>query len=157
MGYWTLEGEFVWHYRTDWDIGAATYSIGTVTNVFSNVESRSLLVNLIRRGPISPYWSWEVGAGIGLVKHKVESEYLERPIPGIRPQQSFKASSSESGFGYNVLAGITRDLGGAWTLNMRYRFIDLGEMQAGPFPMRPAKVTTDATAQEIQFSLEREF
>ncbi len=157
FGYWQLSAEYVWRYRTDWDVVTATPSIQTITKIFSNVETNTLMLNLARRGPINEHWSWEAGAGIGWVSNDVESEYVEREVPGISPQMSFDDNSSTSDFSYSVFAGVTRELGGPWTLNVRARFIDLGELEAGPFPGRPGRASADHQSTEIQFSLERDF
>jgi hypothetical protein len=37
---------------------------------------------------------------------------------------------------------------------MRLRYIDLGELEAGPFPDRSAKASADQSAIELQFGLE---
>ena len=156
MGNWAIEGELVWRYRTDWDIVTSTPSIETITNVFSNVETTSLLVNAIRRGSLSRNWSWEVGAGIGVVTNNVESEYLERATL-TNPQLQFKDDSRHTDFSYNILAGVTRGMSGPGTFNIRYRYIDLGDLETGPFPTRPGSASAEQTAHEIQFSLERDF
>jgi len=156
MGNWQVEAEYTWRYRTDWDVVAATDSIQTITNVFSNVETGSLMLNLARRGVISEHWSWEIGAGAGLVYNSVEATYIERAVPGIRDEMRFKDDSTESSFSYNAFVGVTRALRGPWTLNVRYRYIDLGELKAGPFPQRTARLSADHTSNELQFSLERD-
>ena len=155
-GYWNLELEYTYRYRTDWDIASRTLSLGSITNVFSNVESHSLLLNAARRGPINRDWSWEVGAGLGLVMKDVDSAYIERATE-TEPEHIFRDTSSANDFSYSAFAGVTRDLGNPWTLNMRLRYIDLNDLEAGPFPMRAAKVTADQSAFELQFSLERDF
>lgn len=155
MGYWSLELEYIYRYRTDWDVVTTTPSINTITNVFSDVETNSLMLNLARRGSISQYWSWELGAGIGLVSKDLDSDYIERETP-TDPERRFSDNSSERDFSYSVFAGITRDLGNPWTFNLRARYIDLGELEAGPFPNRAAKVSADQSAVELQFSLERD-
>lgn len=155
FGHWTLEGEYVYRYRTDWDIAAPTPSIATVVNVFSNVETHTLLLNLIRRGVINRRWSWEVGAGVGLVSSNLETEYLERATP-TTGEFGTRDDASETDFSYNVLLGVTRELGRAWTLNLRYRYIDLGELSAGSFPQRAVRVKADVTGHELQLSLEYE-
>ena len=156
IGYWNIEAEFIYRYRTDWDIVTSTPSIQTITNVFTNVETNSLMLNIARRGSISQYWSWEVGAGIGIVDKELDSEYIERATP-TTPEAKFKNSSSDTDFSYAAFIGITRDLGGPWTFNSRLRYIDLGELDAGPFPNRTARVDGKHTALEWQFTLERDF
>lgn len=155
MGYWNLELEYTYRYRTDWDIAAVTPSIATITNVFSNVETNSLLLNVARRGSISQHWSWELGAGAGLVYKRLDSDYIERETL-TEPERIFSDSSSDADFSYSVFAGVTRDLGNPWTLNIRARYIDLGELEKGPFPGRAAKVSADQSAIELQFALERD-
>lgn len=157
IGYWNISAEYVWRYRTDWDVVVTTPSIQTITNVFTNIETNTLVLNVARRGLINQHWSWEVGAGMGFVNNKLESEYIERAVPGITAEQKFRNTSSDTEFSYNVFAGITRDLGGPWTLNVRYRYIDLGAVEAGPFPQRQAKIYGDHSSQELQFSLELDF
>ncbi len=157
VGNWHLEAEFIYRYRTDWDLVAPTPSIQTITNVFSNVETNTLMLNLARRGVINQHWSWELGGGIGLVHNDIEGDYIEREVPGIAPERVFKDTRSDTEFSYNVFAGVTRALSGPWTLNIRYRYIDLGDLEIGPFPSRAARASGEHSSQELQFSLERTF
>ena len=157
IGNWHVEAEYIYRYRTDWDLVAPTPSIQTITNVFNNVETNTLMVNLARRGVISQNWSWEVGAGVGLVQNDIKGDYIERAVPGITPEQVFKDSQSDTEFTYSVFGGVTRALGRHWTLNLRYRHIELGDLEIGPFPSRAATASGEHTAQELQFSFERTF
>ena len=156
VGNWTYEAEYVNRYRTDWDVASTTPSIQTITNVFSDTKTQTLMLNIIRRGVISRDWSWELGAGVGLIVNDIEASYIERAT-GLNPEMKFSDDSRETDFTYNVLAGVTRDLGGPWALNIRYRYIGLGELKTGPFPSRTARLSADHTSHEIQFALEREF
>ena len=157
MGNWLVEAEYTYRYRTDWDVVARTHSIQTITNVFSNVETNTLMLNAARRGVINQHWSWELGVGIGLVSNDIDADYIEREVPGIRGEMVFNDDSGETDFSYSLFGGVTRDLGGPWTLNLRYRYIDLGELEAGPFPSRAGRVEGEHTSQELQLSLERDF
>ena len=74
IDYWALEAELIWRYRSDWDLTVPTPAIQTITNIFTNIETTTLLVNAIRRGPINQHWSWEAGAGIGIAHNILESE-----------------------------------------------------------------------------------
>lgn len=155
IGNWTFEGEYFYRYRTDWDVVTTTPSIQTITNVFSDVETHTVLLNIVRRGAISQHWSWEVGAGIGLVANNIAASYIERATATV-PEIKFNNDVSETSFTYNALAGVSHDLGGRWTLNIRYRYIDLGELSTGLLPQRAARVSADLAAHEIQFGLEME-
>ncbi|MEM7099584.1 MAG: outer membrane beta-barrel protein [Pseudomonadota bacterium] len=154
---WHYEAEYIYRYRTDWDLVAPTPSIQTITNVFSDIETHTLMLNVARRGVISQNWSWELGAGIGLASNDIDGEYIERQVPGIRPEMVFKDDDGGIEFVYNLFAGVTRDLRGPWTFNIRYRYIDLGEVEIGPFPGRASQASGDYTSGELQFSLERNF
>ena len=152
--HWTLEGELVWRYRTDWDISATTPSIETITNVFSDVSTTTVVINAIRRGAINQHWSWEIGAGVGVVYNDIAASYLERATPSV-PEFKVRDNATETGFTFNVLGGVVRDLPGAWSLNIRWRYVELGDLSAGPFATRPARVSAEHSAHEVQFSVER--
>ena len=155
FGNWDIEAEFVWRYRTDWDIAATTYSLSTITNVFTNVETSTLLLNATRHIPINVNWAWEVGAGLGIVVNDLEGEYLERAVPGISPEMVFKDSESATDFSWNAIVGISRKLGEAWSVDLRYRYIDLGDLHVGPFTPRLGEVFADYSSHELTLSFKR--
>ncbi|MEM7000450.1 MAG: outer membrane beta-barrel protein [Pseudomonadota bacterium] len=150
---WAAEAEYTYRYRTDWDVVAPTPSISTITNVFSNVETHSLVLNLLRHGRLSEKWRWHAGVGVGWVSNKVEAEYLERAT-ATSPEFSTQDDASSSDFTYSVLAGITRPINDRLDLGVRYRYLPLGDLEAGPFNTRPARLSGEHDAHEIQFSLE---
>tara|TARA_Y100000310_G_scaffold325804_1_gene389855 strand:+ start:47 stop:772 length:726 start_codon:yes stop_codon:yes gene_type:complete len=157
IGNWDLHLESLWRYRTDWNLTAPTPSIRTVTNVFSNVETTSVLVNVARSRPISRQWSWQFGAGIGVVRNELESQYIEREEPGISPERVFKDDRSGIDFSWNLLAGLTRNFNSPWAFNIQYRFIDLGELTAGPYASRDARVSGKHHSHEVMLSMQRNF
>jgi opacity protein-like surface antigen len=156
IGYWQVAAQYIYRYRTDWDVVAATPAIQTITNVFTNVETHTLLINAARRGPITQHWSWELGAGMGYVHHRMDSQYIEREVPGISGEQVFKDQRRNGGFSYNLFAGVSREFGRNWTLNLRTSYIDMAELKAGSFPDRPVRLSADQSAVELQFSIERD-
>jgi opacity protein-like surface antigen len=156
LGAWTVEGELVWRYRTDWDLVAPTPSIATITNIFSNVETTTLMFNFLRRQTIGKKWRLEAGAGIGIVHNSIEAQYIER-ASSISPELSFKDDTQETDFSYNVFVGLVRPINHSWSVNIRYRYIDLGELKAGPFPERQGLIKGDHTSNELQLSFERTF
>ncbi len=155
-GNWNIAAEFIYRYRTDFDTEVSTPSIQTITNIFADVETSTLLLNASRRGVINRNWSWELGAGAGFVRTNIDADYIEREIPGVSPELRFNDSPTDTEFAYNVFAGVTRDLGGPWTMNLRYRYIDMGDLEAGPFPGRPGRIEAEHTAQEMILSFERD-
>ncbi len=155
IGYWQVAAQYIYRYRTDWDVVAATPAIQTITNIFTNVETHTLLINAARRGSITQHWSWEFGAGMGYVHHRMDSEYIEREVPGVRGEQVFKDQRRNGGFSYNLFAGVSREFGRNWTLNIRTSYIDMAELKAGSFPERPVRLSADQKAVELQLSIER--
>ncbi len=155
FGAWTLEGELIWRYRTDWDMVAPTPSLDTVTNVFGNVQTTSVLVNLTRTGRLTERWDWELGAGVGLVRNDIEADYVEREVPGVRPEYKVEDDASETEASFNILAGVRRQLNNGWQINVRLRYVDLGDLSAGPFPDRAVEVSAEHRSTELQFSFER--
>jgi len=156
LGAWTVEGELVWRYRTDWDLVAPTPSIATITNIFSNVETTTLMFNFLRRKTIGKNWSLEAGVGIGIVHNTIEAQYIER-ASNISPELSFKDDTQETDFSYNFFLGLVRPINQSWSVNIRYRYIDLGELKAGPFAERQGLIEGDHTSNELQLSFERAF
>jgi opacity protein-like surface antigen len=158
---WRLEAEYTWSYRMDWDNRFATPSIQTITNVFANVETHRFLVNLVRRGNMGKRWSWELGAGIGAVANHADATYIERAIEDVAPERQFTDKHLRIDLAYNYIAGVSRALGEAWTMNIRYRYIDLGDLETGPFSgptgRRESKLYAKQSSQEVQVSMEYRF
>lgn len=155
FGRWNIEVELMWRYRTDWDIAASTYSLQTITNVFTNVATSTLLLNATRHIPINANWAWEVGAGLGLVVNEQEGQYLERQVPGISPQLVIEDTTRSTDFSWNAIVGISRKLGNSWSIELRYRYIELGDLHVGPFDPRPGEVFTDHSSHEFLLSFKR--
>ena len=157
-GAWAVEGELIWRYRTNWDLTIPTPEIRTITNVFSNVETTTALVNVIREGSFgsNSKWRWHAGAGVGVVYNDVEADYIERAVPGETPEFKVKDSNSETDVTWNVLAGVDRPFGNSWTFRIRYRYIDLGDLEVGPFPDRSGVVYGEHTSHELLFGLHRQ-
>ncbi|MYF11914.1 MAG: porin family protein [Gammaproteobacteria bacterium] len=153
FGPWLLEAEYVWRYRTDWDATAPTPTIQAITNVFTNVRTSTLMLNAGRTGPFSARWLWEAGLGAGAVWNRMRSDYIERAVSGVRPERRFKRADTKTSLAWNLFAGISRAVGQRWRLGLRYRYIDLGELRAGPFEARPARLFANQGAHELQLAL----
>ncbi len=153
FGSWLLEAEYVWRYRTDWDATAPTPTIRAITNIFTNVRTSTLMLNAARTGPFGAHWFWEAGLGAGAVWNRMRSDYIERAVSGVRPERRFEGTHIKSSFAWNLFAGTSRAVGQRWRLGLRYRYIDLGKLRVGPFEARPAQVSADHSAHELQLVL----
>ena len=153
FGPWLLEAEYVWRYRTDWDATAPTPTIQAITNIFTNVQTSTLMFNAGRSEPFGTHWLWEAGLGAGAVWNRMRSDYIERAVSGVRPERRFERSDTKTGVAWNLFAGVSRAIGQRWRLGLRYRYIDLGELRAGPFEARPVTLRADHRAHELQLAL----
>jgi opacity protein-like surface antigen len=157
FGSWAVEADLHWRYRTDWDVSIASPSIQTITNVHTNVETTTAFVNWIRSGAFGNTWHWELGAGVGIVYNRLDGEYVEREVPGIRPEMTFDDDDTATEFGWGLLAGLSRPIGSGWRVSAQYRYGNYGEVEIGPFTGRTGSLSADYTAHELVISFEREF
>lgn len=155
-GPWRLEGELLWRYRSDWDLTAPTPADGTVTIFRTNYGTTTLCLNAMRRGSLGTRWYWEAGAGIGLVRKAYDGEFDKRgDVRGLPSEILIKSSRAETDFAWQLLAGVTRQIGEHWSVHMRYRHADFGDLQAGPYRLRSEHVSADLAAHEMTLGFER--
>lgn len=154
MDHWQTDLSYSYRYRTDWDLAASTPSIETITNVFSDIQAHSLLLNLARRGALNTHWSWEVGGGIGFASKSIESDYIERATADTA-QVRFAAQRDQTELIYNAFIGVERSFSHPWSLGIRLRYVDMGGLEAGPFPGRDARISADHQMIELRFLLRR--
>ncbi|MBM4205864.1 MAG: hypothetical protein FJ194_17230 [Gammaproteobacteria bacterium] len=148
-GAWRAEVEGIWRYRSDWDVSAITPSIGTVTNIFTNLSTTTLMLNGMRRGAFAGNWYWEAGAGIGIVRKKFAAEYIERAQSRSQPDLIIDSNRTLHDFAWQVFAGLAWQFGDHWALHSRYRYMDLGELETASFRGRSARVTGDLASHEL--------
>lgn len=155
-GDWRLESELLWRYRSDWDLAAPTPSDGTVTLFRTNYGTTTLFLNVMRRGAFGGRWFWEAGAGVGMVRKAYDSELDKRSDTGGRLSDvQIKERSTETDVGWQLLAGVSRKIGEHWSVHLRYRHADFGDLQAGPYQPRSERVTADLDAHEATLGFER--
>ena len=155
-GAWRFESELLWRYRSDWDLTAPTPSTGKVTLFRTNYGTTTLFLNAMRRGALGGQWSWEAGAGIGLVRKVYESEFnLRGEQRGLPSDILVKDRSSETDFGWLLLAGIRWQFGERWSAHLRYRHADFGDLHAGPYRQRSERVSAELDAHEATLGFER--
>ena len=79
-------------------------------------------LGLPKLGPLAPF----VGAGAGMVRTRIEEMHMTFPrtttvVPG----------ASRTGFGWMVAAGVSASLGERMTLDLAWRYTDLGAVRTG--------------------------
>lgn len=153
---WHIGAALAWRYRTDWDLTARTPSIQSITNVFSDVETRTVTIELGRH-----WWRGKnrlaIDVGAGLVRNRIESEYLEREVPGVRGQLRFEAKETPRDFAWNVALSWHRNLNDRWQLGARYRYSNLGDFSTGDFIQRDAQLSARHRSHDVVLSFGRRF
>lgn len=153
--HWSLEAEVLWRVRTDWDLSAPSPSIRTVTNIQTNISNATLLLNLSRRWGSAQTWQWQLGGGLGVAFNRFKTDYKEREIPGEREEIEITADRRSQHLAWNLSASASRNLGKRWRGRIRYQYLDLGNIEAGPFVGRDVKVFSRHSTHELQLTLIR--
>jgi len=153
-GNYVLGVDVSFRYRTDWDLTAPTPSIQSITNIFSDVQATSAIVTIGR--------TWQrganritIGGGAGPVFSRVESEYLEREVPGVRGQLRFQAEAHRVDFSWAGFAKWSYALGQRWEIGLGYRYADLGTLRTNDFDLRPGQFSTKHTSHDLVLSFGR--
>ena len=156
VGEWHAGVALSWRYRTDWDLTARTPSIQSITNIFSDVETRSATL-IVGRHWLRGRHRLAVDAGVGLVRNRIESEYLERAVPGVRGQRRFEAKRTPKDLAWNLTLSWHRALGNRWLIGTRYRYSNLGDFSTGAFDLRSATVTARHRSHDVVVSFGKRF
>ena len=91
-----------------------------------------------------------------MVGKHLDSQYIEREVPGVSAEQRFSTDTNERDFAYGLFAGLSRKINGPWRLSTRLQYLNLGELTVAPYPNRDARARADLTTIEVQFSVERD-
>lgn len=156
IGDWNTGLNLTWRYRTDWDLTAITNSIQSITNIFSDVQTSNATLFVGRHWQRGKH-RFAIDAGVGLVRNRIESEYLERAVPGVRGQLRFEAQTTHTDFAWDATLSWHRALNPRWRLGARYRFSSLGDFATGDFPGRPAQLSARHRSHDVLLSLGRRF
>lgn len=155
FGNWRVESELTWRYRSDWDLSAPSPAINTVTNLFTNFSTTSLLFSGIYEGRLGQHWTWEAGAGAGVAMKVMDGEFIERGVQTDGTDFVANDTRARLDLAWQALIGVSRRLGDHWTANLRYRYADLGELRIGPYPQRPAHLHADLSLHELVLGFDR--
>lgn len=152
---WSLEAELGWRYRTDWDVAITTPSISSITNVHTNVGTTTAMLNTERRWRVNERWVLNVGLGVGIAYTHLDSDYIERAVPGSRGERRFNVTDDRFDLAVSGNAGLTRQLGTRWQLSLRYRYIDFGDLEIDGWAQRSGRLRAGYTSHELLVGLSR--
>lgn len=126
---WPVRTELEYHFRFRTDFGSRdTRTFGT-PSYENNISSHSLLLNIYYDYVLNPRWVLYGGAGIGIARNTSDVKRVLVDIGGAPVRET---SHSKTGLSWNVGLGALWRWKENWTIDMRYRFVDLGEIEAGP-------------------------
>ena len=139
--YWRIGGlpvrteiEYAHRLRLDFD----TEAVGPpVTGYKNDVDTDSVMVNIYLDADIGSPWRPYVGAGIGWARNG--SDTLRAPTGGAAETRD----EFTDNFAYGVMAGVRVAISRSWVAEIGYRYIDMGEIDTGPFAAGD-RVTADS-------------
>ena len=102
---------------------------------------------------VKPY----VGVGVGYVNNRNETELLE-VVGG--SETRIDDTQTTNGFAWSLGAGFTRPFSENWLLDVSYRYMDLGDIEAGPFSGGFSNTTLESSkyvSHEFRIGFRREF
>lgn len=123
----------------------------------TSIKSYSLMLNVYKDfgtfGRITPY----VGAGIGFAYNQMDEVYFT----GNPALVNRIAGNSDLSFAWSLMAGVGYKLTNRATLDVGYRYIDLGEIESGRVDsagfVNPAVYVDDLASHEIKVGLRYNF
>ena len=119
----------------------------------TSIKSHTLMINLYKDlgkyGRVTPY----VGAGVGVAMHKVDETYFTE---NYYLQNRIEGDESYS-FAWSLMAGVGYQLTDRATLDLGYRYIDMGDAESGRVDdagfVNPTVDIDDLAAHEIKVGL----
>jgi Opacity protein and related surface antigens len=130
------ELEYVFRYRFDLNTNVGSAASGI--SFRDNVQTQSVMVNLLWDFKNSTRFTPYLGAGIGYARNDSDTELTEFASGNTQSK-----STAQDNFAWSLMAGLLMNLGTNWKFEMGYRYVDLGVVKSGPFD-NGARLTTDS-------------
>ena len=150
FGPWRVELEYVWRYRFDYN--SDVVAVGGTNRFKDNVQTRSLMLNVIHDFHNDSSWTPYLGAGLGVVENESEVERTNQTTRVVT-----NAENSESGLAWSLMAGMLWDVNDQWKLKLGYRYADLGEISSGAFADGTVHLADDHYAHDFNIGLQYRF
>jgi opacity protein-like surface antigen len=149
LGYdWSKKGmpfrselEYSYRFRFDYDVRV---SGGTDSDFENNVSTHSLMANFFYDFETGTRFTPFVGFGLGWVRNVADSEQTK--LFGGAKQTREVATDN---FGWSLHAGVLWRLGRDWRVEGAYRYVDLGEINVGPFGDGAIVQTASYTSHDV--------
>ncbi len=119
------ELEYHHRFRMDFDtrVNGGT-AAGFENQLRTDVVSANIFYDFTPLGRFKPY----IGAGMGWARNTSEVDRV--PLAGTAKEEREDAKDN---FSWSVMTGVMFRMSEAWQFEVGYRYIDLGEVESGPF------------------------
>jgi opacity protein-like surface antigen len=124
-----VEGEFVHIVRLDADT-RPIFADGTLpgAGIENNISIRTLMINAFYDWDLGTWYTPHFGFGVGYARNNSEAG-LNDFGSGLRQT----VDTDTDNLAWSLMAGVQFDIGPNWFADVGYRFLDAGELEAGPF------------------------
>lgn len=124
-----VEGEFIHIARVDADT-RPIFSDGTLpsTGIENNVSIRTLMMNVFYDWDLGTWYTPHVGFGVGYGRNHSSAESHNLATNRINAVET-----TTDNIAWSLMAGVQLDASENWFADVGYRYIDSGELEAGPF------------------------
>ena len=141
-----IEAEYLWRYRYDFG-GHFEVDNTDSTNIGANIVTQSVMLNTFwdfeNQTKFKPY----IGGGVGWVTHDAE---IRRG--NLVTDVNTKLDATTDNIVWALTIGTTYSLSDHWSAVFSYRYVDLGDLELGPFS-DGGKVDAEYTSQDLALGL----
>ena len=125
---WPVRTELEYHHRFRMDFGTRDLGGVGIPSYENNVSTNALLFNIYYDYALSPRWTVYGGGGIGIARNTSDVKRVQIALGTPAVERTDSKTSVSWNFGFGALWRWKEN----WTIDARYRFIDLGEIESGP-------------------------
>ena len=127
------ELEFHRMVRLDWDSRPVFTNVNTSAGMENNLDSTAIMLNVLYDFEIGySWWRPYAGFGIGYAQNHSDVNYNDFNVGGANTVRS--ESFNTSNLAWSVMAGANFDITPNWYAQAAYRFINIGDAEAGYTP-----------------------
>ncbi len=144
-----VEGEFLHIVRLDADTPRPLFQDGTLpgAGVQNDLSIRTLMVNAFYDWDLGTWYTPHVGFGVGYARNNSNATLTD--FNSTRANQAEEVETAKNNIAWSLMAGVQFDITDNWFADMGYRYLDAGELVAGPFTNGFRIEADDITVHEL--------
>lgn len=139
----SIRTEIEYHHRFRFDFDTRING-GSNAGFENQLSTDAALVNAYYDFDIGRGFKPYVGAGVGWVRNTSEVDRV--PLAGTAKEER---TDEKDDLGWSVMLGVMFDLSEGWRFEAGYRYIDLGEVESGPFMDGTKMTAVDYTSHDL--------